>query len=113
MTINLYLRAMKDEKYTSIVARWAQKSWARYVLALLIFLVWITFFDRYSLVEKARLRADVHALQRKSDYYSDKLSEDTRRIEELRGDREELEKFARERYFMKRPNEDLFIITDD
>ena len=46
-------------------------------------------------------------------YYYEKIKIDSRKLEELRTDRENLEKFAREQYLMKRENEDIFIVKDE
>lgn len=46
-------------------------------------------------------------------FYREKIIEDKKRLHELQTDRENLEKFAREQYYMKRDNEDIFILEDD
>ena len=46
-------------------------------------------------------------------YYYEKIKIDSRKLEELRTDRENLEKFAREQYLMKKDNEDIFIVKDE
>ncbi|MDR1274420.1 MAG: septum formation initiator family protein, partial [Odoribacteraceae bacterium] len=77
------------------------------------FLAWIAFLDQNNLVKRAGLRSELRALEREKAYYIEKIKEDERKIDELQGDRDKLEKFAREQYLMKRPDEDLFIIVDD
>lgn len=84
----------------------------RYTMTLLIFLVWIAFFDRNNLVEKMQLRGKIAALKKERTYYLEKIEEDNRKKQELLSNRDNLEKFAREQYLMKKPNEDIFVIVD-
>ena len=51
-------------------------------------------------------------MKREKEYYRKKIEEDKRKMEELLSSRENLEKFAREQYLMKRANEDIFVIVD-
>jgi cell division protein FtsB len=51
-------------------------------------------------------------MEKEKKYYLEKIKSDTKKLEELRTDRENLEKFAREQYLMKRDNEDVFIVTE-
>ncbi|MDR1414695.1 MAG: septum formation initiator family protein [Odoribacteraceae bacterium] len=93
----------------------AQRGFARrsrrYIVALLLFLAWI-LLDQNSLIERWRLRSELRALEREQAYYRETAADNIRKIDELQGDREKLEKFAREQYLMKRPDEDIFIIDD-
>ena len=79
----------------------------RYVLSLGFFLVYMLFFDQYRIPIAYSIYKDVQQLeQEKEDYVHSlrKLAEDKRDFEENYG------KFAREKYFMSRPDEDVFII---
>jgi cell division protein FtsB len=51
-------------------------------------------------------------LQRDKAYYEKKIKEDTQQLKELKTNRENLEKFAREQYLMKKDNEDIFVFVD-
>ena len=84
----------------------------KYTFVGLLFLVWIAFFDRNSLVEKAQLRGKITTLTKEKEYYQKKIEEDNRKMKELLSNRDNLEKFAREQYLMKNSNEDIFIIID-
>ncbi|MCC6753191.1 MAG: hypothetical protein IT266_04305 [Saprospiraceae bacterium] len=79
----------------------------RYVLILVFFLVYMLFFDQYRIPIAYSIFKDVRQLeQEKEDYLLSlrKLAEDKRDFEQ------NYEKFAREKYFMSRPDEDVFII---
>lgn len=81
-------------------------------MTLLIFLVWLAFFDQNNLVAKMQLRSKITTLQKEKAYYEEKIKEDNRRMKELLSNKNNLEKFAREQYLMKNKNEDIFVIVN-
>lgn len=85
----------------------------KYTLTALIFLVWLTFFDQNNLIEKMQLNHKITVLKKEKAYYENKIKEDNRKIQELLGNKENLEKFAREQYLMKKTNEDIFVIVNE
>ena len=82
----------------------------KFILSFVLFFVWLTFIDTNSLIERTKNIPQVHQLEKDKLYYEKKIQEDHERLQELESDRENLEKFAREQYLMKRENEDIFII---
>lgn len=54
--------------------------------------------------------SDIHNLKSQIKYYREKAEDDSRKLNELRSDKENIEKFARENYHMKKDNEDIFVI---
>ena len=56
---------------------------------------------------------NLRQLERDKEYYQERIEEDSRKLNELRTSDENLEKFAREQYFMKKDNEDIYIIVDE
>lgn len=97
------------EKFRSIFRRFTNK----YLFVGLLFLVWIAFFDKNSFVEKMYLRNKIRTFEKEKVYYQEKIEEDNRKMQELLSNRDNLEKFAREQYLMKKSNEDIFIIVDE
>jgi cell division protein FtsB len=85
----------------------------KFFLATFVFVAWILFFDQNNLVERVKIIKQKHELKREKEYYIEKIKTDTRELNELRTDRENLEKFAREQYYMKKDGEDIFIVVDD
>jgi cell division protein DivIC len=83
----------------------------RYVLTVLVFLLWIILLDPNNLISRAREARTRNRLLREKEYYMGRIEEDRRKLNELRTSNENLEKYAREQYRMKRPDEDLFIIV--
>jgi cell division protein DivIC len=85
----------------------------KYVLTVLLFFVWIAFFDQNNLVDRLSNLKKLKQLEKEKDYYEKKIQEDLQRIKELKSDDEDLEKFARETYFMKKDNEDVYVIIEE
>ena len=85
----------------------------KYTFVTLVFVNWIVLFDKYSFIDRLQLRSKINQLENEQKYYREKIEEDKRKKEELLGNRDNLEKFAREQYLMKKENEDIFIIVKE
>jgi len=85
----------------------------KYLMAVLVFLVWLLIFDNNSLIDRAKYLNTLHEMKDEKQYYLERIDEDSRRLNELKTDRDNLEKFAREQYFMKKENEDVFVIVEE
>jgi cell division protein FtsB len=85
----------------------------KYLIAVLVFLAWLLIFDNNSLIDRIKYLNTLHRLENEKQYYLERIEEDSRRLNELKTDRENLEKFAREQYFMKKENEDVFVIVEE
>ena len=81
----------------------------RYLLVTLGFLVWMLFLDNYSYLEHRVLNKEIDELQDNIDYYETEIKKDSIRIKKLKNP-DQIEKYAREKYYMKRENEDIYII---
>lgn len=77
------------------------------------FLVWMLFFDTNDLVSQYQLREKVNHLEDTKAYYSERIKEVQKDREELMSNPRLLEKFAREKYLMKRKDEEVFIVVDE
>ena len=76
-------------------------------------LTWMTVFDSNNFIELVKLRREVSDLEEKRDYYRAEILNVRKEEKELFSNIRNLEKFAREKYLMKKDNEDLFIIVKD
>lgn len=85
----------------------------KYTIVGLLFVVWIALFDKYSFIDQLQLRSKISQMEKERKYYQKKIEEDKRKKDELLGSRDNLEKFAREQYLMKKENEDIFIIVKE
>ena len=84
----------------------------KYLITVLAFLVIIVFLDENSLIQRAQHRQEINDLTSEIAKYRKQYEEDTPRLKELTNSPEALEKIAREKYFMKKPNEDIFIFEE-
>jgi cell division protein DivIC len=82
----------------------------KYFLTLTIFVIWIILLDANNLIERYNMMSELRKLNKDKEYYMKKIEEDRRKLNELKTDNQNLEKFAREQYRMKKKDEDLYII---
>jgi len=85
----------------------------RYAIATLIFLVYLLFFDQYNFRAQYRLLSELNQLKKEKRFYKEELARDSLTYYTLFDNKENLEKFARERFKMKKENEDVFLIVHD
>jgi cell division protein DivIC len=81
----------------------------KYVLIVLFFSVWMLFLDNYSYLDHRVLNKQVDELEDNKKYYQDEISKDQQNIKFLKNP-EQIEKYAREKYYMKKDSEDIYII---
>ena len=84
----------------------------RYVIILLLFLVWMLFFDETRYLNHRELNQEINKLEKTIEFYDTEVEKDKKLIKNLK-DPDSLEKFAREEYKMKRKDEDIYIIDFD
>ena len=82
----------------------------RYILTLIIFIFWIVFIDDYNLIKQRKLQNKLKELEAQKEYYLSEIEKDSTELYLLQNNKEYQEKFAREKFLMKKENEDLFII---
>ena len=83
-----------------------------YFVTGISFLVWMIFLDSNDLINRFRLTNKLHTLESEKEYYQEKIREVEKDRQQLMGTTELLEKFAREKYLMKKQTEDIFIIEE-
>ena len=84
----------------------------RYVIIVSIFIVWMVFFDENSLLNHTEFNKEINNLNTEKEYYKTQIKQDKELINKLE-DKEELEKFAREEYHMKKESEEIYLIEYD
>jgi cell division protein FtsB len=82
----------------------------KYILTILIFLIWILLLDTNNLIARYKDIRELHKLRNEKEYYTKKIEVEKIKLKELKTDDQNLEKFAREQYHMKKPDEDLYIV---
>jgi cell division protein DivIC len=85
----------------------------KYILTLVIFLLWMFLFDSSNWIDVYREYNRIKKYEKEKLYYLQKIENDRNRLNELRTNNENLEKFAREQYLMKKSDEDIFVIMPD
>ncbi len=88
------------------------KKYIYYVVTLVVFIIWMFFFDGNSFGYHQKLNQEIEDLESWNEYHKKKIEEDRIMIEKLKND-DELERYARERYLMHKENEEIFIIEFD
>ncbi|MPL94462.1 hypothetical protein SDC9_40616 [bioreactor metagenome] len=83
----------------------------KYFITTSAFVVWLVFFDQNNLIQQQSLRRELHEVKKERQFYLDEIHHDTQKYLEVVSNKERLEKFAREKYLMKRDNEDVFLIV--
>lgn len=83
-----------------------------YVVTSAIFLLWMLFLDSNNAFSLYTLTSKLNYLEDEWEYYNEKRDEVKKDHDELFGNRKSLEKFAREKYLMKKETEEVFIIVD-
>ncbi|MBF6642437.1 septum formation initiator family protein [Flavobacterium sp. J49] len=81
----------------------------RYVIVLVFFIVWMLFIDNTSYMEQRILNKQLNELEDNKKYYQDEIRKDEENIKLLKNP-DQIEKYAREKYYMKRDSEDVYII---
>ncbi len=80
-----------------------------YLLVFIVFAIWMLFFDAHSLLFHNELNSDIEELDYQKEHYKSEMKKDQKAIKELSTD-EGTERAARENYYMKKPDEDIYII---
>lgn len=89
---------------------WILRYKMHYLGALAAFLVWMLFFDQKDYFTQVKRKKEVETLEEKKAFYQTQIASTRKQIEALDRDPAMLEKFAREKYYMKRDDEDVYII---
>ncbi len=82
----------------------------KYVITAILFVVWVAFFDKNDLISRYRDNQTLSKLEEEKDYYIEQIEKNKTDMHDLMSDPENLEKFARENYLMKKDDEEIFII---
>jgi cell division protein FtsB len=69
--------------------------------------------DSNNLIARYQLSAKLNSLENEKEYYQEKIEEVKKDRDELFGDQQSIEKFAREKYLMKKEKEDIYVIVEE
>jgi cell division protein DivIC len=85
----------------------------KYIFSILAFIVWVMFFDRNDIFTQWDRKSELQKLEESRQYYLTEITTIKKDLEELQNNTSVLEKFARENFYLKRPNQDVFIVEED
>ena len=85
----------------------------KYVMASVLFLVWVTFINDIDLIFIMKSRGELSEMKEQLEYYENQNMLTSESLSEITSDRNTLERFAREQYFMKKSNEDIFVVREN
>jgi cell division protein FtsB len=84
----------------------------RYFLVSVGFIVWMLFFDQRDYFQQKASADELNKLETSAKYYNDEINNTKRQLDNLQNNGTSIEKFARERYFLKREGEEVYIFED-
>lgn len=99
-------------KYLYIYFMKQLKNWLsnKYLISSVLFVVWICFFDKFNIFQVYKKKQELNQLNERKFYYKDQIEKSKQELSNLRENSLNIEKIAREKYFMKKDNEDLYIL---
>lgn len=95
------------------IFKYITKSFSKVQIAFILILIVFAFFISDSnLFARFGYDSEIRDLNKQIEFYKKQKEDDTRKLNELKSNKENVEKFARENYLMKKPDEEVFIIED-
>jgi len=88
---------------------WFQFLSNKYIWSLLFFIIWMLFLDNYSYFDHRVLNEQIDELEDNKTYYQEEIKKDEAQIKQLKNP-QQVEKYAREKYYMKKDSEDIYLI---
>ncbi|MES2060669.1 MAG: septum formation initiator family protein [Bacteroidota bacterium] len=85
----------------------------KFFLVTVAFVIWMIFFDKNDLFSQYEYHQQLDKLKQEQVFYKTETEKVNKDLDELTSDKAKLEKFAREKYLMKKDNEDIFVIVHE
>ena len=82
----------------------------KYAIIISLFIIWIIFFDNYNLIRQSKIKKEIKQLEENKSFYTKEIKKDSTEYHDLLNSDEKKEKFAREKFLMRKENEDVYII---
>ena len=84
----------------------------KYFLAAVAFLIWMCFFDRYDISTQISYQQEKNKLEEEKAFYETEITRIEKAIKDVQYNPNEIQRVARERYKMKKDNEDIYVIQE-
>ena len=85
----------------------------RYLIVIVVGILIVVFIDYNRIMRRFQYELHISDLKNKKKEYNQRPNIDSERLRQLRRDPKAIEKIARERYFMKTDDEDIYVLSDD
>lgn len=85
----------------------------KYIIVIVVGVALVGFVDEDSIVQRMKYEYQIETLKEEIEEYTEQYEADSRRLKEINRNPNEIAKIARERYFMKADDEDVFVLSDD
>lgn len=82
------------------------------MLLVAMFAAWMLFLDDFNLFRQASLKNKIEEMEQQKAYYREEIKDDSAMINTLNANMDSLEKYAREKYLMKKDHEDIFLVIE-
>jgi cell division protein FtsB len=96
-------------QFLSTIPPWIRN---KYFISTAVFAVIVLFLDKNDLFTQLERKQELRKLEKTKEYYSKQIELERKELESLKKNPATIEKYAREKYLMKKDNEDLFLITE-
>ena len=108
-------KLLVSDKYIKYLPyiKWLNYIFNRYTILGLCFIIWMIFFDQNSLFTHFELDKQISDLERDEAYFKRNLENEDKKLKVLIENPAEIERIAREKFYLKKDNEDIFIIQQD
>ncbi|HEY4538714.1 MAG TPA: septum formation initiator family protein [Faecalibacter sp.] len=108
-------KILTSEKYIKFAPylKWLNYVFNRYVIMGVCFIIWMIFFDQNSLFTHLELDKQIKNLEADESYFRENLEAENKKLKILTENPAEIERIAREKFFLKKDNEDIFIIQQE
>lgn len=84
----------------------------RYFIVALVFIIWMLFFDQRDFFLQRDRKAELQKVEAAKQYYQNEISETKKQLEHLQNNPASVEKFARERFLLRRDGEEVYLFED-
>ncbi len=85
----------------------------KYIITLILFIFWIFLLDDYNILNQNKIQKEVNKLKQQKEFYISETERDSIELLNLKTNPNQQERFAREKFLMRKDNEDIFIIREN
>ena len=85
----------------------------RYAYSIVIFVIWVSFIDQNNVMTQYSYLSELKILKGEKEYFNEAIKKTSQELDDLTKNPKTLEKFARENYFMKKEDEEVFVFTTE